>query len=187
MRWVAQTDSQRPPAEAATYCLDHGAVACFLHGGVADYCIAQGDRDGIERFVQTVQDSHNPVGIAGHMPEDFVWAEHNLDLDFYMVCYYNPSPRQEAPHHDQRAVERYLESDRAERVATIGELTRPVIHYKILAAGRNDPAQAFAFATCHMRPHDAVCVGIYTKDNHAMLEEDLSLFLQGLEVSGQYP
>jgi hypothetical protein len=32
----------------------------------------------------------------------------------------------------------------------------------------------------HLRPNDAVCVGIYPKDNPRMLEEDLLLLEDGL-------
>ena len=55
----------------------------------------------------------------------------------------------------------------------IPQLSRPVIHYKIMAAGRNDPAEAFAFAASKMRANDAVCVGIYQKDRPEILREDV--------------
>ena len=64
--------------------------------------------------------------------------------------------------------------------ALISDLSKPVIHYKILAAGRNDPAEAFAFTARHLRPQDAVCVGIHTKDKSGMLREDTELFLRSI-------
>ncbi|MBN1400428.1 MAG: hypothetical protein JXA74_06305 [Anaerolineae bacterium] len=186
LQWIAQTNSRAETSrEGALYCIDHGAAACYLHGGVMDNYIAQGCYDEIVSFVDTVKAARIPVGIAGHMPEDWLWAEEHLALDFYMGCYYNPSPRQDVPHHDPAANEQYLAKDREERVAAIRNLTRPVIHYKILAAGRHDPAEAFAYATQHMRPQDAVCVGIYTRDKPNMLAEDLRLFLDGLRAVGQ--
>lgn len=54
--------------------------------------------------------------------------------------------------------------------------------YKVLAAGRNDPKEAFAFVAQHLRPQDAVCVGICTKDNPKMLEEDLQLLQNCLQI-----
>ena len=65
-------------------------------------------------------------------------------------------------------------------MALIQHLSRPVIHYKVLAAGRHDPAVALAYTARHMRPTDAVCVGIYTRDNPNMLAEDLELLLRAL-------
>ena len=55
-------------------------------------------------------------------------------------------------------------------------LSRPVIHYKILAAGRNDPAEAFAYCGSRMRPQDLACVGVFTGDDPRMLETDVRLF-----------
>ncbi|MCD6520124.1 MAG: hypothetical protein J7M05_09410 [Anaerolineae bacterium] len=188
MRWIAQTDSHAETAVAgAQYCIDHGASACYLHGGVVDHYILHKRYEDLHAFAETVKAAKIPVGIAGHLPIDFLWAEENLDLDFYMVSYYNPTSRENSPHHDPEAEEQYLESDREERVNTIQKLKRPAIHYKILAAGRLDPAQAFAYAAQHMRPFDAVCVGIYTKDDPEMLAKDVQLFLNALRAVGQYP
>ncbi len=186
MLWLAQTNSRAPTAvEGAKFCLDNGASACYLHGGIVDHYIAQKRYDDLYAFADYVRAQKVPVGIAGHLVCDFEWAEENLKLDFYMVCYYNPSPRQDVPHHDPAAAEQFLEEDREARVDLIQRLSLPAIHYKVLAAGRNDPAQAFAYAARHMRPNDAVCVGIYTKDNPNMLAEDLELFLKGLRAAGQ--
>ncbi len=63
----------------------------------------------------------------------------------------------------------------------IHNLSKPAIHYKIIAAGRNDPREAFAYAAGHLRDQDVICVGVYTKDKPNMLEEDLQLFEDGLK------
>jgi hypothetical protein len=178
MHWIAQTDSQAPTAVlGAQYCLEHGASACYLHGGVVDHHIAHERYAELHAFAAAVRTAGLPVGIAGHMPEDFLWAEANLDLDFYMVSYYNPSPRQDAPQHDPAAAEQYLVEDREARVKTIQRLTRPAIHYKVLAAGRTAAADGLAYAARNMRGGDAVCVGIFTQDNPNMLAEDIALLL----------
>ena len=180
MNWIAQTDSQEDSIVSARCAAEHGAAACFMHGGIVDNCILNGAEDQIASFAAAVRDLELPVGIAGHLPQDFVWAEKNLTLDFYMVCYYDPSPRRQSPHHDEKAAETYLESDREARVSTIQQLSKPVIHYKIFAAGRNDPEQAFAYAASHMRAGDAVCIGVFTKDNPRMLVADVALFSKHL-------
>lgn len=186
MRWLAQVDDMGVSIEhGVRFCLEHGASACYLHGGLSDHWVAHERHDLLDTFVSAVRAGGVPVGIAGHMPEDFVWAEQHLDLDFYMVCYYNPSPRKDAPQHNQYAVEQYLEEDRAARVATIQTLTRPAIHYKVFAAGRNAPDEALGYAVRHMRPTDAVCVGVFTKDKPDMLAEDVELFLGHLKAAGQ--
>lgn len=176
LRWIAQTNSRAETAVAgARYCLDHGASACYLHGGVMDHYLAQQRFDDLHAFAEAVKAGGVPVGVAGHMPEDFIWAEENLALDFYMVSYYNPSPRQDIPHHDPAAAEQFLPEDREARVAAITRLRKPVIHYKVLAAGRSEPVEALTYAAAHMRAGDAVCVGVYTKDNPHMLADDLAI------------
>jgi hypothetical protein len=62
----------------------------------------------------------------------------------------------------------------------IARLSKPAIHYKVMAAGRNTPAEAFAYVARHLRPTDAVCVGIFTKNKPDMLREDVELLKQGL-------
>ena len=59
-------------------------------------------------------------------------------------------------------------------------LSKPVIHYKVLAAGRNAPQEAFAVAAKSMRRGDAVCVGVYTKGVPGMLEQDVKLLREKL-------
>jgi hypothetical protein len=60
-------------------------------------------------------------------------------------------------------------------VQVIHHLSRPAIHYKIFAAGRNDPRSAFEYTARHLRPQDAVCVGVFPKDNPRMIAEDLRM------------
>lgn len=178
LKWIAQTASEaETPRAGAEFCLDQGASACYIHGGVVDYCVAQGRFAELEAAARAIRAAGAPAGIAGHVPEDFRWAETGLDVDFYMVSYYNPTPRQANPHNVRGLEESFLVEDRDARVALIQELKRPAIHYKIMAAGRTPPAEALAFAARHMRPTDAVCIGVFTKDNPDMLREDLELLI----------
>lgn len=181
MLWIAQTAAEAETAIAgAQFCLDQGASACFIHGGVADHLVAQRRFAELEAATGLVKTAGVPVGVAGHVTEVFEWAEQNLDLDYYMVSYYNPTPRHADPQHRPGADERFLSEDRDARVALIQRLQRPVIHYKILAAGRTPAAEALAFAASHMRPTDAVCVGVFSKENAQMIREDAELLLENL-------
>jgi hypothetical protein len=65
-------------------------------------------------------------------------------------------------------------------------LSKPVVHYKIMAAGRNDPSAAFAFAASKMRLNDAICVGVYQKDCPGILRQDVKLLEESL-VAFQSP
>ncbi|MGC9523387.1 MAG: hypothetical protein ACP5HG_16075 [Anaerolineae bacterium] len=181
IQWFAQTAPEfsslsRNVAQA----IATGASAVYLHGGQMDFLYAQDQLDIVRGFVQQVRDAGVAMGVAGHNPRVHAWANENLDLDFHMCSYYNPTPRDKHAENIPGAKEHFDDRDRAAMVATIQELRAPAIHYKIFAAGRNDPQEAFAFVAKHLRPQDAVCIGVYTKDKPDMLAEDVAFFEEAL-------
>jgi len=141
-----------------------------------DHLVAQGRAGEVASAVALIRSLGMKAGIAGHVPAVFEWAEKHLDVDYYMCCYYNPTPRTNDPEHVHGAVEEYREEDRRAMTDLIQALSRPVIHYKILAAGRNDPEEAFATCAARMRPQDLACIGIFSGDDPRMLETDVRLF-----------
>ncbi len=177
LKWLAQTCPEVGDSEACVRrAVRGGAVACHIHGGVMDHLVAQGRAAEVAGAIALIRDSGMKAGIAGHTTAVFEWAEQHLDVDYYMCCYYNPTPRTDDPEHVHGAVEEYREDDRRAMTSLIAKLSRPVIHYKILAAGRNDPDAAFAYCASHMRPGDLACVGVFTGDDPKMLEKDVRLF-----------
>jgi hypothetical protein len=182
LMWFAQTcpevgDHATCIERASTY----GAKACHLHGGVMDYAFAQGLLDGVQPALDLIRQKGMLAGIAAHNHRVIEWAEEHLDLDYYLCCYYNPTPRDTHAAHDPNLAEQYLEEDRRVMTDLIQGLSKPVVHYKIMAAGRNDPRQAFAFAASKMRQNDAVCVGIYQENQPGILREDVRLLEESLE------
>jgi hypothetical protein len=181
LQWFAQTC---PEVGSHETCIQrahsYGAKACHIHGGVMDNLFAMGKMDEIPPAIEMIHEKGMLAGIAAHNTGVIAWAEEHLDLDYMLCCYYNPSPRDKRPEHVAGITEYYLERDRKAMTDLIPQLSRPVIHYKIMAAGRNDPREAFAFAASKMRPNDAVCVGIYPKDNPGMLAEDVRLLEESL-------
>ena len=183
LQWFAQTC---PEVGNHAACIqrakNYGAVACHIHGGVMDNLFAQGKLDEIPAVVDLIHEKGMLAGMAAHRPEVIAWAEEHLDLDYFMCCYYNPIPRDKNPEHVAGSQEYYGAEDREAMTTLIGSLSRPVIHYKIMAAGRNEPAAAFAYAASKMRENDAVCVGVYPKDHPTMLREDVALLEQALQA-----
>jgi hypothetical protein len=182
MQWFAQTC---PEVGNHATCIqrakNYGAVACHIHGGVMDNLYAQGKMDELPAAISLIHQSGMLAGVAAHRPEVIAWAEENLDVDYFMCCYYNPIPRHLNPEHVAGTEEYYGAEDRDAMTALITTLSRPVIHYKILAAGRNNPAEAFSYAASKMRENDSVCVGIYPKDHPSMLREDVTLLEEALQ------
>ena len=61
---------------------------------------------------------------------------------------------------------------------TIAGIQKPVVHYKVFAGGNKPVVPAFEFLGTVVRPRDVVLVGVFTRDNPAMIREDVSLFEQ---------
>ncbi len=186
IQWFAQTCPEVGDHET---CIKRAAVsgakACHIHGGVVDYLLAQGQLDEIPEVVKGIRERGMLAGIAGHNPKVFEWAEKNLDVDYYMCSYYNSASRDKRAEHVSGMKEWFLEKDRQVMTELIQRLSRPVIHYKVLAAGRNRPKEAFAYAARKMRRGDAVCVGVYTKEHLNMLEQDIELLDKSLGAYGE--
>ncbi len=181
IRWVAQTCTeyqsiQRSIAEA----VEAGAGACYIHGGQMDHLFANRKLDTVTDAIAQIRDAGLVAGVAAHNPQVHEWVGEHLELDFYMCSYYDPSPRDDLAEQRAGIKECFRDADRAKMVAVIQHLPAPAIHYKVLAAGRHDPDAAFAFVARHLRPQDAVCVGIYPKNKSTMLEENVTLLEQHL-------
>lgn len=186
LQWFAQTC---PEVGSHQVCVERaaasGAVACHIHGGVMDYLVAQNRTEEIPGVIELIRSRGMLAGLAGHNPRVFEWAEANVDVDYYLCCYYNSAHRDERAEHVSGMSEWFCDEDRQTMVKVIAGLSKPVIHYKIMAAGRNDPAEAFAFAAANMRANDAACVGIYPRDTPDMLQQDVDLLCEGLCCGGR--
>jgi hypothetical protein len=177
LQWLAQTCPEVGDSETCVRrAVRGGAVACHIHGGVMDHLVANGRGEEAAPAIALAREAGMKAGIAGHTTAVFEWAEQHLDVDYYMCCYYNPTPRTDDPEHVHGAVEDYREADRRAMTDLIARLKRPAIHYKVLAAGRNDPEAAFAYCGSHMRSGDLACVGVFTGDDPKMVEKDVRLF-----------
>jgi len=185
IQWIAQTCPEVGTIErGVSNAIRGGAKACYVHGGVMDNLVAQGRLEEVPAAIRMIRDAGLPAGIAGHDPRVFAWAEQHLDCDFYMCSYYNSSRRAERPEHVAGSEEWFRAEDRDAMTEFIQTLSRPAIHYKLMAAGRNDPRDAFDYVARKLRPQDAVCVGIYQEGDPDQLAHDLALFGEALVRAG---
>lgn len=186
IQWLAQTCPEVGTiSRGVQNAIAGGAKACYVHGGVMDFLLANNQLEEIPEAVAMIREAGLPAGVAGHNPAVFEWAEDNLEVDFYMCSYYNPTSRDENAEHISGRAEWFRAEDRERMAGSIKNLSKPAIHYKIMAAGRNDPREALAFVARHLRPGDAVCVGVYPQDHPRMLEEDLWLLEENLRPLGE--
>lgn len=181
IQWLAQTCPEYGSlGRSIDEAIKGGASAVYLHGGHMDNLLQQRQMDIVAPAIAQIHAAGLPAGIAGHMPAVFEWAEANVDVDFYMCSYHNPIDRSTNPEHVAGSAERFEPEDRDAMTATIAHLSKPAIHYKIFAAGRTDPREAFAYVARRLRPSDAVCFGVYTKEDPDMIAKDVALFQHAL-------
>jgi hypothetical protein len=145
-----------------------------------DFLYAQGRLDEIPPVIQMIRDHGLQAGIAAHNPKVIEWAESHLDVDYYMCSYYNAAHRDEHAEHISGMEEWFVEEDRLAMTSLIKRLSKPAIHYKIMAASRNDPTEAFDIVAQTMRPEDMVCVGVFHRDLPQMLAQDINLLYASL-------
>jgi len=181
IQWFAQTCPEVGTIlRGVENALAGGAKACYIHGGVMDNLLANNKLDEVPPALARIREAGLPAGVAGHDPRVFAWAEENIDVDFYMCSYYNSAHRNAGAELRSGMSEWFDPEDRRIMAETIDRLSKPVIHYKVMAAGRNDPREALEFVARHLRPQDAVCIGVFLKDFPDSIEEDLRLLEEAL-------
>ena len=98
-----------------------------------------------------------PVGVAGHSPEAHLWVDGLDAVDFHAVCFFNCGSVHSKQGHKFRLADPYR------AVECIRRLRKPCIGYKIMGAGRIDPAMAFEFAFDNIKPQDCIVVGMFPR------------------------
>jgi hypothetical protein len=170
LQWIAQTASERAsiPANIGQIA-SYGAIACYHHGSKTDRLFREGKLDSVKDVLAAMRDKGMAAGLGTHDPAIIRYAEDsNFGVDFYMMAFYNLSKRGEV----------YLSEDKEAACKIIREVDKPFLAFKIMAAGRNDPHEAFRYAYENIKPTDAVVVGVFTKYQPNQVHEDADLAKQ---------
>ena len=174
-----------------------GVGAVYHHGTQTDKFWQEGCIDDCLPYLRCMRDCGVAVGLATHIPAVIEYAqEHGWDVDFYLACLYNISrvPRESlivTGHADCYAHEPYLEEDRRAMLAVIRATPKPVLAFKILAAGRLCQSQdsvraAFADAYANIKPIDGVIVGLFPK-HFDQIKTDLDYAEQACRTARSLP
>jgi hypothetical protein len=152
-----------------------GVGGIYHHGTQTDKFWREGRIDDCLPYLRCMRACGVAVGLGTHQPEIIEYAqEHGWDVDFYMACFYNLSrvARESAMVTGKTDYEReqYVPEDRARMCRVIAQVDKPVLAFKILAAGRlcatpQAVREAFSYAFSHIKPIDGVVVGLFPKDN----------------------
>lgn len=173
LKWVAQTASElRDLPGNVRACADAGAIAVYHHGTRTDALWREGCIDEVRELLQVMRDSGVAVGLGTHLPEVIEYSEeHGWDVDFYMACFYTLGIAR--PKNGTMGAflsgEVYDDAARERMVRTICATPKTCLAFKILAASRKcskpeDVREAFRYAFEHIKPTDAVVVGMFQRD-----------------------
>ena len=157
IQWIAQTPKDTEYADLNEYLqiiARYKPMAIYHHGGTTDKLYAEGRLDSLRESLKYIRDLGCAVGLGTHDPQilKYCYSE-GYDVDFYVCALYNHTMHREL----------YLPNDRYAAFATIKAIPTPVIAIKVLAAGRNEPREAFQLALENIKPTDAMAVGMYTQ------------------------
>ena len=181
--WIAESASERADMRAnVSQIVRAGAVAIYHHGARTDRLWQQGDIAVVREDLKPIRDTGALVGLGTHIPAVISHAEdENWDLDFYMASLYNPTAL--APAGSPAATagtssDQFLGRDRELMTKTIRLTRKPVLAFKVLAAGRLSRtrealASALRYAFSNIKPTDAVVVGIFTKYGDQVAQDAL--------------
>ena len=160
--WIGQPDNFGQMKQRITACAANGGKAVCIQGACIDSAFGQGKHELVGEWLKHIHKLGLPAGMATHKPTTHLIAEQKkLPTDFYHQCVYQP--------------ENYSSKCRDQALATIRKLDKPVVAYKVLAAGRLAPKDAFAHMLKHLRPKDGMCVGMFPKDDPDQVAENATL------------
>jgi hypothetical protein len=145
-------------------------LAIVHHGGVTDGLFRGGKAQQVHDFVKKVHDAGALAGVSSHCPDHVKRiADEGWENDLFMTClYYVNRPREEMEKQLGKVPvgEPFFESDPEDMTGVVRQVNKPCLAFKILAAGRRcdsreATAEAFRYAFAHLKPTDAVIVGMF--------------------------
>lgn len=152
----------------------HNPIAVGHHGWITDRLYRQGQLNKAKPFLKLVRSHGVMAGMSTHNPKILqLMHDEKWELDFYMAsCHFIsrsddelieklgelPIPKRET----------YLENDPPAMLEVVKKVDKPVLVYKILAAGRycnraEDVENRFKFAYENIKKNDAIIVGMFQK------------------------
>lgn len=146
LQWIATSaPEQGSPVENAKRARDNGAIAVYLHGGVADELVKAGKTDQIGEIVEGFKKAGIMAGIGAHLLDTArACVQARIDPDFYMVTINQVN---------------YYCSEAAEVGVFMRSIKKPWIAFKVLGAGRVKPQEGFRMA--FQQGGDFLAVGMF--------------------------
>lgn len=158
IQWIAQA---KLPSKDFFHDIDlaieNGAEAVYVHGGVGDTCVENGQVDLVAKAVDYINEQGVISGVAGHKIETVqAYEKAGLNNKFYMKTinaknYWSAGPM---PRHDSVWAETPEKT-----IKFMNNVKKPWIGYKVLGAGAIHPNEGFKYA--FESGADFICVGMF--------------------------
>ena len=180
LQWIAQLNCIDQPdmLRAIDEAVAIGARAVYFHGGQVDEAYRARDEARIRQWAAHARRAGVPVGAAGHAPEAHLWVNELDAVDFHCVCFFNCGSLHAGGGEHFDLADVFAATDAIRRIQ------KPCIGYKIMGAGPIEARMAFEYAISHIKPGDAVNVGMHRGDRDDMVEENVALVREILGRSG---
>ncbi len=170
LQWIAQTAPEMWSVEDnIRRAVGAGAAAVYLHGGWFDDRWARGEIAPAERALALIRQLGRPAGIAAHVPRFHLEAAERLDLDFHLVCVFQCGSILTG------RGDTFDLADVPVALDAIQRLSRPCIAFKVLGAGRFDPAVMLPQVCRGIKPTDAVLLGFYPQHHPTQVADTVAL------------
>jgi len=154
--WIAQPD-RLPMEREIKIAVKNGSKAIAIQGIRIDDQVRDGNWDVVRGWLELIKSHGLPAGMATHRATTHLEAEERgLPADFYHQCLYRP--------------DNYIREGLEESLATIEKLPKPVVAYKVLAAGRVLPKDRLPYVFKRLKPKDGICVGVFPKKRDEIAE-----------------
>ena len=158
LQWIAQVKMPSgDPLSEAKSAIDNGAVAVYVHGGVADTCVEKGRADILAEAVEFIKQNGAVAGVGGHSVNVPIECEKTkVGVDFYMKTlhshrYWSSDGQPENDNIWSKTPEKTIEF--------MQTVDKPWIAYKVMAAGAIHPSEAFKYA--YENGADFICAGMF--------------------------
>ena len=154
--WIGQPD-RLPMEKEITAAAKNGAKAVCIQGIRIDEQFAERKYDVVRAWLELIKGFGLPAGMATHGAKTHLIAEEKgLPTDFYHQTLYRP--------------DNYVPEGLKESLATIEQLQKPVVAYKVLGAGRILPKDTLPQVFKRLKPKDGVCLGVFPKGKDEIAE-----------------
>jgi len=158
IQWIAQIKiKENDLTSEAKKAIDNGAIGAYVHGGVADSFVEDGQVELLGKAVDFIKRNGVIAGVAGHSVEVPIACEKGgINPDFYMKTLHS---------HNYWSAKREPEKDNIwsrtpeQTTEFMKDVKKPWIAYKVMAAGAIHPRDGFKYA--YENGADFICAGMF--------------------------